>query len=182
MTRGARRTCTRARTWGRWTSATASPAAATSSPGRSMSAASRAARRDAARRDPLLPAARRAAVRLDADIARRRRRNAAVRQDRGPRPVSIEPRAPVPRLRAQRPRVPAARRSARVEHVGRLLRSPPAPVLSALPVELQLVAVLDHRGTAGGARVQYQHAHDIPEYVVVAFRRDDRTTGNHVLL
>src|SRR2546422_10270314 len=105
---------------------------------------SRGDRRHAARRGPLLSAARRRApVRHDAHLALGRRRGAAAQQggrDAPPGPDQLP--AALGGLRDQRPGLPAARRPAVLEHLDRLLRSPPARLVPAVSVEFQLVAIL----------------------------------------
>src|SRR5256884_445273 len=125
----------------------------------------------AARRRALLPASGRGTRgRRHAHIALRRRRGAPVQQGERQRDRPDQLPAPLPRIRDQRSGLPAARRPAVLEHLGGLLR-PQAPRLDpALPVELQLVAILDHRRPAGGACVQHQHAHHVQQHVVVPHR------------
>src|SRR5207248_2207274 len=78
--------------------------------------------------------------------------------------------------------LPAARRPAVLEHLGGVLR-PQAPRPDpALPVELQLVAVLDQRRPTGGACVQHQHAHHVQQHVVVPYGGHHRPAGRDVLL
>src|SRR2546422_9367149 len=81
-----------------------------------------------------------------------------------------------------RPQHEGARRLGGVQHGAKRDRPPQAPVLSAIPVEFQLVAVLDHGGTTGRAGVQYQHTHDFPEYVVASLWWNRRPAGHDVLL
>src|SRR5881396_3196053 len=49
-------------------------------------------------------------------------------------------------------------------------------------MELQLVAVLDDRGSAGGTGVQYQHPHQVSKPVVAPFWRDGGPARHDVLL
>jgi len=85
------------------------------------------------------------------------------------------------RVRDQRHRVPAASRPAGLEHVGGVLRPPQAGVLSTIPVERQLVAVLDDQWLADRGSVQYQHAHDPEEQHERARRWDARRPRHDVL-
>src|SRR2546422_9000183 len=86
------------------------------------------------------------------------------------------------RLRNQRPRLPAARRPADLEHLDGILRPPPTRVVPAVSVEFQLVAILDGRRTTRGAGVQYQHTYHVQQHVVVPHRRHAGPTGRDVLL
>ena len=117
-------------------------------------------RRDPAEPRALLPATgRRPAVRPDAHGPERRRRGGEVREGGGAPPAVRDLlAAPLAGLRDQRPRLSPARGQPQLVHLGRLLRPPPAHALPQLPVELELVADLDHRGPAARARGQHEPA------------------------
>ncbi len=140
-------------------------------------------RQHAAKLHALLPTSRRPAVRFDAHGTPRRRRGTPIRQGRGqPLDFSDERRASLPRVRDQRPRLPATCRSAGVEYVGGFLRPPYPQAVSALPVEFQLVAVLDDQRASRGARVQHEHAYHVQQHLVAPRRRHDRAARHDVLL
>src|SRR5207247_1728554 len=102
-------------------------------------------RGDAARPGALLPTDR--LLRPDPDVALGRRRRAQIRQGRRwHHPVRDQLPAPLPGLRGERSRLPAAGGPAELEHVVCLSVPTPQLVLSDRVLELQLVAILDGGG------------------------------------
>ena len=140
--------------------------------------------------DPRSPAERRAllsaprcgaATRCLAHVARWRRRGAQGGQG-GRRASHVRDvvSAAFARLRDQRPRLPAPRGSAVMEHLGRLLRPARARPLQALPAQHELVAVLDRCRSAARARGEHQHAHHPAQQLGLAHRRHIRPARHDV--